>query len=141
MAEDKFGWLTIDGPAKSAPLGRASLRERLNALQQTYAERLPQWILGRREGCLDALWLAAQYDVGLLVLQEWPASFGDRLFRRVCERRLFAVVCDVIVLPERGARLPQLPNARVRVVSDAEQLVCAVEERLQAAAGRNRKCE
>ena len=119
-------WFVLDRAANDRwnPEGKrhGSLLHHLCELQEAYARQPLRHIWGRGADCLDALWLAAQCDVDLLVLEGWPLPGTDRHMERLCQRSLFAVICPTVVLLQTGARFSPLPNARTYIVESTAQL-------------------
>lgn len=119
-------WYVLDRTANDRwnPEGERhrSMLRHICDLQEAYARQPLRHIWGSGAGCLDALWLAAQCDVDLLVLDGWPPSGTDRYMERLCLRSLFSVICPTIVLLQPGARFSPLPNAKTYIVESPVQL-------------------
>lgn len=128
-------WHVLSGAEAAEEVGvdrrPVGLLRRVSGLQASHVTHPSGFVWGSGRGCLDALWLAEQYDVQMLVLEGWPASGLDRRMERACRRNLFAVVCPVAILAEPGVRVPALPNARTYVAGDEAGLYEIVEELLR----------
>jgi len=100
--------------------GHRSFRHAIDVLQNEYRGKGSPYVWGKAEGCWEALWLAEQYDVRVLVL-EACSCVGGRAMRRISYRNTFAVVCPVIIC-DGFENCPELPNTQVYHAENAGQI-------------------
>lgn len=92
----------------------------IDRLQREYLRSGCQCVWGKTSGCWDALWLAEQYDVRCLVLEDCKFRMRQAL-SRTARWNTFAVVCPVIIC-SCAEKCPNLPNAQVYRADDAGQI-------------------
>ena len=91
------------------------ISSRIENLQLAYDGGGHVW--GQAEGCWEAVWLAARYNVRLLVLEDFDCRMRHPLRRRA-QQMLYAVVCPVL-LCGKSRFSAAFPNAEVYELSTA----------------------
>lgn len=122
---DGVDWFICHGQAQQRFRGAAAL------LQSEYGRAGNGYVWGKGRGCWEALWLAEQYNVRMLILEACSLQIPEKALRRPAMRNLFAVVCPVLICDGQACDIPDLPNATVYRIDHAERLPEAIQALMQ----------